>query len=80
MRHAGRRAGARSPCATSTAALRLVVRDDGRGLPPTRDAGGAGIAGMRERALHIGARLTIASAPTGGTEVRLDVPLPEDRR
>ncbi len=57
--------------------LRLVVRDDGRGLPSPSDHGGAGIAGMHERALHIGARLTVSSAPTGGTEVRLDVPLPE---
>ena len=58
-------------------ALRLVVRDDGRGLPAEREASGAGIAGMQERALHIGARLTISSDPSGGTEVRLDVPLPE---
>jgi two-component system sensor histidine kinase UhpB len=58
-------------------ALRLVVRDDGRGLPADRGPAGAGIAGMQERALHIGARLTISSEPSGGTEVRLDVPLPE---
>jgi two-component system, NarL family, sensor histidine kinase UhpB len=57
--------------------LRLVVRDDGRGLPSGIDPAGAGIAGMHERALHIGGRLTVSSAPTGGTEVRLDVPLPE---
>jgi two-component system sensor histidine kinase UhpB len=56
--------------------LRLVVRDDGRGLPAD-DPGGAGIAGMHERALHIGGRLTVSSGPAGGTEVRLDVPLPE---
>jgi two-component system, NarL family, sensor histidine kinase UhpB len=57
--------------------VRLVVRDDGRGLPSGQEPSGAGITGMRERALHIGARLTVSSAPTGGTEVRLDVPLPE---
>lgn len=55
--------------------LRLIVRDDGRGLPP--DVEGDGIAGMRERALHVGGRLTLASPPGGGTEVRLEVPLPE---
>jgi two-component system, NarL family, sensor histidine kinase UhpB len=53
--------------------VRLVVRDDGSGLPP--DAGGDGIAGMRERALLAGGRLTIGSPPGGGTEVRLEVPL-----
>ena len=58
-------------------ALRLVVRDDGRGLPANTTAGG-GITGMRERAMHIGGRLTVATPRAGGTEVRLDVPLPRD--
>lgn len=58
-------------------ALRLVVRDDGRGLPAGDGQAGAGIAGMSERALHVGGRLTVASSPGGGTEVRLDIPLPE---
>uniref|UniRef100_A0AAU2K2Q2 histidine kinase n=1 Tax=Streptomyces sp. NBC_00049 TaxID=2903617 RepID=A0AAU2K2Q2_9ACTN len=53
-------------------AVRLLVRDDGKGV---RLAGeGAGIQGMRERALLIGADLTIGSGPHGGTDVRLDVP------
>jgi two-component system, NarL family, sensor histidine kinase UhpB len=58
-------------------ALRLIVRDDGGGLPAGDGQGGAGIAGMSERALHVGGRLTVASSPGGGTEVRLDIPLPE---
>jgi two-component system sensor histidine kinase UhpB len=46
----------------------LEVRDDGRGM----DAGdGTGLRGMRERALLVGARLAIESAPGGGTVVRL---------
>ena len=57
-------------------ALRLVVRDDGRGIDGERDAG-AGLAGMQERALHIGGRLRVHPAPGGGTEVVLDVPVPE---
>jgi two-component system sensor histidine kinase UhpB len=57
--------------------LRLVVRDDGRGLAADGERAGSGIAGMQERALHIGARLSVSPVPTGGTEVRLDVPLPE---
>jgi two-component system, NarL family, sensor histidine kinase UhpB len=56
--------------------LRLVVRDNGRGMPERRELG-AGIAGMQERALHVGGRLTVAPAASGGTEVRLDIPLPE---
>ena len=49
---------------------------DGRGIDGERDAG-AGLAGMQERALHIGGRLRVHPAPGGGTEVVLDVPVPE---
>ncbi|MEU8779819.1 HAMP domain-containing sensor histidine kinase [Streptomyces sp. NPDC048606] len=54
-------------------AVRLLVRDDGAGLG--RAAEGAGIQGMRERALLIGAELAIGDGPHGGTDVRLDVPV-----
>jgi two-component system sensor histidine kinase UhpB len=56
--------------------LRLVVRDNGRGVPGDAEPG-AGIAGMQERALHVGGRLTVTPGSAGGTEVRLDIPLPE---
>ena len=36
------------------------------------------MAGMRERALHIGGRLDVHAALGGGTEVVLDVPVPEE--
>jgi two-component system sensor histidine kinase UhpB len=58
------------------AAVRLVVTDDGRGLPEGGPRGGDGISGMRERALYVGGRLTLTSSPGEGTELRLDVPLP----
>ncbi|WP_424533850.1 HAMP domain-containing sensor histidine kinase [Sphaerisporangium viridialbum] len=51
--------------------LTLRITDDGRGGALQE---GAGIRGMRERALLIGARLTIASPRGGGTDVRLVVP------
>jgi two-component system sensor histidine kinase UhpB len=51
----------------------LVVGDDGRGFDP--GAGGAGLRGMRERALLIGGALEIESRSGGGTRVRLAVPL-----
>ncbi|PJE96763.1 sensor histidine kinase [Streptomyces carminius] len=50
----------------------LEVRDDGRGLGAARE--GAGIRGMRERALLVGGALDIGPAPDGGTAVRLSVP------
>ncbi|MDH6553978.1 two-component system sensor histidine kinase UhpB [Streptomyces sp. SAI-117] len=54
-------------------AVVLAVADDGRGTEAARE--GAGIRGMRERALLIGATLDVTSHPRAGTTVRLVVPL-----
>lgn len=54
-------------------ALVLCLEDDGRGTAVSRE--GAGIRGMRERALFVGATLDITSAPGAGTRVRLSVPV-----
>ena len=53
----------------------LAVRDDGRGLPSAALPSSHGIRGMRERAMLIGAQLTISGPPDGGTEVKLTIPL-----
>jgi two-component system sensor histidine kinase UhpB len=53
----------------------LTVRDDGCGLASGVFRSSHGILGMRERAMLIGAQLTITSPPSGGTEVRLSIPL-----
>jgi two-component system sensor histidine kinase UhpB len=52
--------------------LRIV--DDGRGMNGHEPWSGGGLRGMRERALIIGAALTVGPFPTGGVEVRLEVP------
>ncbi|MEU8221125.1 HAMP domain-containing sensor histidine kinase [Kribbella sp. NPDC048915] len=54
-------------------AVVLRVEDDGRGLGPAHE--GAGIRGMRERALLIGATLELRDTPSGGTQVSLRVPV-----
>ena len=68
--------------------LRLVVTDDGAGFE-ARDAreniarlragqetgSGLGMLGMRERALLIGAHLSVESAPGSGTRITLDAPV-----
>jgi two-component system sensor histidine kinase UhpB len=54
--------------------VELTVADDGRGFAFEQSEGGLGIAGMRERALLVGGRLTIESRPGQGTTVRLSVP------
>jgi two-component system sensor histidine kinase UhpB len=55
----------------------LRITDDGRGLDGSAE--GAGIRGMRERAILIGAHLTLSPTPAGGTEVRLVVPVDAER-
>jgi signal transduction histidine kinase len=60
------------------AGLRVRVRDNGCGIEPhVLEAGRKGhwgLAGMRERATKIGARLEISSSATAGTEVQLSIP------
>jgi two-component system sensor histidine kinase UhpB len=53
--------------------VRLTTTDAGPGFDPDLVDRLGGIRGMRERALLIGARLTIASAPDSFTRVSLDV-------
>ncbi|MFE1786142.1 HAMP domain-containing sensor histidine kinase [Streptomyces sp. NPDC059506] len=53
--------------------VELRITDDGLGPGIVRE--GAGIRGMRERALLVGARLSIGPRPGGGTEVLLQVPV-----
>ncbi|WP_344325718.1 HAMP domain-containing sensor histidine kinase [Streptomyces macrosporus] len=54
----------------------LSVSDDGRGIGLAAE--GAGIRGMRERALLVGATLDIDTSPGDGTRVRLSVPATGD--
>jgi two-component system sensor histidine kinase UhpB len=58
-------------------AVVLRVVDNGRGLDGVQE--GAGIRGMRERALLVGAQLSISQRTGGGSEVRLVVPGRGDR-
>ncbi|MGW8743864.1 HAMP domain-containing sensor histidine kinase [Streptomyces sp. NPDC055794] len=55
-------------------AVTLTIADDGRGMEAACE--GAGIRGMRERALLIGADLDITSVPEAGTRIRLTAPVP----
>lgn len=57
--------------------LVMKVRDNGRGitLEQLRHPGSHGVLGMSERARHFGGRLAIGPAATGGTHVRVWLPL-----
>ncbi|MFC3502787.1 sensor histidine kinase [Micromonospora krabiensis] len=74
VRHSGAR-NAHLVLRRAAGGIELRVRDDGRGLLATPE--GAGIRGMRERALLVGADLSIGPDVTGGTDVCLRVPLPD---
>ena len=56
----------------------LTVRDNGHGSPE-RIEEGTGVAGMRERALLIGAELELLDSDRHGLEVRLKVPAPAEK-
>jgi two-component system sensor histidine kinase UhpB len=68
VRHAGARL-AEVVLARDGGEVVLEVRDDGRGLGEARE--GAGLRGMRERALLVGARLELGPGEDRGTVVRL---------
>jgi len=57
-----------------------IVEDDGMGFDsdgaPSSSPARLGIAGMRERAIIAGGRLTLESTAGGGTTVRLQLPIP----
>jgi len=73
-RHSGAEHVAVALRRSNSGSVELEVTDDGRGFAFDESEGGLGIAGMRERALLIGADLTIESRPDHGTSVRLSVP------
>jgi two-component system sensor histidine kinase UhpB len=72
LRHARARQAVMKIRHGSDDSLVVSVTDDGHGVNGYRP--GAGITGMRERALLIGADLTVWSPSQGGTEVRLTIP------
>jgi signal transduction histidine kinase len=58
------------------AAVRLEVRDDGAGTGSGDGAAppGFGLLGVRERAAHLGGRMTLESVPGHGSTLRVEVP------
>lgn len=72
VRHAGARRGVLE-LAAAGGRVALSIRDDGRGFDPAA-TGGAGLRGMRERAVLIGGDLRLVSRPGEGTTVRLELP------
>lgn len=55
-------------------AVRVEVRDDGRGAGHGRGDGGVGLLGLRERAEELGGRLELGPGADGGCALRVEVP------
>ena len=57
--------------------LQLCIHDDGTGFtaPASGEFGHYGLVGMRERALEIGAKLSIVSSLSAGTSIAIELPL-----
>jgi signal transduction histidine kinase len=64
---------------TERRGVRAEVADDGRGFDPASVREGLGISGMRERALALGGKLEIESAPGRGASVKVEAPLSSPR-
>jgi signal transduction histidine kinase len=78
VRHSGASAVSIVFGPTDDGGARLVVADDGSGLPEdwmevAEDRGAYGMVGMRERAELIGAELRVNSRPGLGTTVEVEV-------
>jgi signal transduction histidine kinase len=56
------------------AGIRLVIEDDGRGIPVDRISG-VGLQSMRERALELGGTLTVEPADPAGTRIVAELPV-----
>ncbi|MEV6447599.1 sensor histidine kinase [Amycolatopsis sp. NPDC051716] len=57
----------------AAAAVRVEVRDDGRGSDGGEPAG-FGLVGLRERATHLGGELAFTSTPGGGSALTMEIP------
>jgi PAS domain S-box-containing protein len=74
LRHSGTRRAAVS-LAGASGGVSLCVSDDGRGFDPRAAGGGLGLVSMRERLHLVGGEIAIDSRPSGGTRIRVRVPL-----
>ena len=56
-------------------ALRLELRDNGKGFDAAGPSDGHGLSSLRGRAAALGGTLVIVTAPGAGTAITLDIPL-----
>ncbi|WP_203713144.1 sensor histidine kinase [Asanoa siamensis] len=71
-RHAGAGRAALTLDYSRPTDVRLEVHDDGSGT--AREGAGFGLLGVRERAAHLGGRMSLESVPGKGSTLRVEVP------
>lgn len=79
MKHAGPGARVTVMVQWLHGALAVEVSDDGRGAAAPNDGSGQGLVGMRERAAVFGGTVSAGPRPGGGFQVKMWLPLPEER-
>nr|NLD40900.1 sensor histidine kinase [Actinomycetales bacterium] len=79
MKHAGPNARVTVLVQWLHSALALEISDDGRGAAAASDGKGHGLVGMRERAAIFGGSVSAGPRPGGGFQVKILIPLPDDR-
>lgn len=79
MKHAGPKARVTVMIQWLHSALGLEISDDGRGAAAASDGKGQGLIGMQERAAIFGGTVSAGPRPGGGFQVKILIPLPEDR-
>jgi signal transduction histidine kinase len=82
LTNAARHAGAKSIRMTlhgGPGVLSLTIEDDGSGFDVQRARGrGSGLLNIQERVRELGGRVEFLSAPSRGTLVRCDIPVPKE--
>lgn len=79
MKHAGPNARVTVLVQWLHSALALEITDDGRGAAAKSDGMGHGLVGMQERAAIFGGTVSAGPRPGGGFQVKILIPLPDDR-
>ena len=68
----------RSAPSTDAPCITLNIQDNGVGMPMNPKRQGLGVLGMNERVSALGGCLSLATAPAGGTHVRVVLPMPDE--
>lgn len=67
------------PQAGNRGSIRIEISDNGKGLRQSKQTGGMGIIGMRERVYALGGTFHLGNKPEGGVRIQAELPLYADK-